>query len=60
MIMSIQEFFEKVALPAIRDLSPEEKAEFREVWRSQIAERETTARSDRWFLRSVGIDPDGD
>jgi hypothetical protein len=56
---SLQEFVEEIT-KAIRKLSPEEKREFREAWLSQVAERERTTENDRRFLRSVGIEPDGD
>src|SRR5258708_1755420 len=56
MTMPIQDFVRDVLTPAIQKLSPEEKREFRQVWLSQINERE----ADRNFLRSCGVDPDGD
>ena len=56
MIMSIQDFVSEVVTPAIQKLSPEEKAEFRQAWLSQIEGR----KGDRYFLKSCGIDPDGD
>ena len=56
MIMSIQEFFEKVLIPAIEKMSEEEKTEFRQAWLPQIDRRQ----ADRRFLRSCGVDPDGD
>jgi hypothetical protein len=60
MTMPIQDFFENMLTPAIQKLSPKEKAEFRQAWWAQIVEREKTAENDRRFLKSVGIDPDGD
>jgi len=55
MICSIQEFVHEIT-NQISKLSPDEKREFRQAWLSQINERE----SDRNFLRSCGVDPDGD
>jgi hypothetical protein len=56
MICSLQSFIEEILAPAIQKLSPDEKREFRQAWLSQINERE----ADRCFLRSCGVDPDGD
>ena len=52
---SIQEFVEELT-KAIAKLSPEEKRALREAWISQIDKRQ----ADRRFLKSCGIDPDGD
>ena len=57
MISNMQTFLE-LATVAIQKLSPEEKAEFRQALRDQVAER--VKENDRRFLRSAGIDPDGD
>ncbi len=54
--MTIQEFFETVLIPAIQAMSEEEKRELRETWLWQVEERQ----ADRRFLRSCGVDPDGD
>jgi hypothetical protein len=58
MVMSIQDFFEKVLIPAVETWSPEQKSELRQAWRDQLAER--VKENDKRFLRSAGIDPDGD
>ena len=59
MICSIQEFVHEIT-NQIGKLSPDEKREFRQAWLSQIAERERTREQDRQFLKSCGIDADGD
>jgi hypothetical protein len=56
MTMPIQDFVRDVLTPAIERLIPQEKRGFRQAWLSQINERE----ADRTFLRSCGVDPDGD
>jgi hypothetical protein len=57
MTTSLQSFFE-LATVAIQKLSPEEKAEFRQAWRDQVADK--VKENDRRFLRSEGMHPDGD
>jgi hypothetical protein len=59
MICSIQEFVE-VLTEELHLSSPEVREEFRFALWAQVIEREKTAENDRRFLRSVGIDPDGD
>jgi hypothetical protein len=44
----------------IRKMSPEQKVEFRAPWLAYVTEKENQKQNDRRFLRSVGIDPDGD
>ena len=56
-ICSIQEFVLQIT-NQISKLSPEQKREFRQAWLDQVAAKQNE--SDRRFLRSVGIDPDGD
>jgi len=57
MICSIQEFVNEIT-NQVGKLSPEQKREFRQAWLGQDAAKQRE--SDRRFLRSVGIDPDGD
>jgi len=57
MVCSIQEFVEAVT-EELRKATPEVRAEFRAAWLAQVAAKQKE--SDRRFLRSVGIDPDGD
>ncbi len=52
---SLQELIELLTVE-IRQMTPEEKQEFRQAWLSQIDKRQ----SDRRFLKSCGINPDGD
>jgi hypothetical protein len=52
---SLQEFIELITAE-IRKMSEAQKAEFRAPWLAYIAEKE----NDRRFLRSAGVDPDGD
>jgi len=59
MVGSLQEFIEAAGI-AVQKLSPEEKAEFRQAWRDQIANRIRMTENDKRFLHSVGIDPSGD
>jgi hypothetical protein len=74
---TLQEFIKQIT-KTLRDATPEVRADFREAWLAQVAERQRTrppryyvatqvgtewavARfTDRRFLRSVGVDPDGD
>jgi hypothetical protein len=55
MTIDLQSFLE-LATFQVSKLSPEQKREFRQAWLSQIDERE----ADRNFLRSCGVDTDGD
>jgi hypothetical protein len=57
MVTTLQTFVE-AATVAMQKLSPEQKAEFRQAWRDQVADR--VKENDRLFLLSVGIDPNGD
>jgi len=41
-------------------MTPEQKAEFRQPWLDYVAEKERTKHYDRRFLKSCGVDPDGD
>jgi hypothetical protein len=59
MICSIQQFVEALT-EELRKATPEVREEFRRAWWAQVIERENTREKDRRFLRSVGIDPDGD
>ena len=59
MICSIQEFVEAIT-EELRCATSEVREEFRRAWWAQVIERERTRENDRRFLRSVGIDPDGD
>ncbi len=56
---SLQEFIELITAD-IRKMSPEQKAEFRAPWLAYVTEKENENQNDRRFLRSVGVDPDGD
>jgi len=59
MICSIQEFVEALTEELGR-ASPEVREEFRRAVWMRFIERENTRENDRRFLRSVGVDPDGD
>jgi hypothetical protein len=50
------EDFAAVLCRCIRRMSEQEKAELRKSWLDYVDEKE----NDRRFLRSVGVDPDGD
>jgi hypothetical protein len=58
-ICCIEEFVQEIS-KEINKLSPEEKLEFRQPWLDYVAEKEQMRRNDRRFLKSCGIDPDGD
>jgi hypothetical protein len=44
----------------LKKMSEEEKQAFRQPWLDYVAEKERTKHYDRRFLKSVGVDPDGD
>jgi len=56
---SLQEFLQLITAD-IRKISPEEKAEFRAPWLAYVVEKEKMRENDRRFLRSCGVNPDGD
>lgn len=56
---SIQDFVEEIT-SMLRRATPQVREDFRRAWWAQVIEREKTAENDKGFLRSVGIDPDGD
>jgi len=58
--MCIEDFVRQVLTPAISKLSAEEKRAFRQPWLDYVAEKEQMKKNDRRFLKSCGIDPDGD
>jgi hypothetical protein len=59
MICSIQEFVEALT-EELRRATPEVREDFRRAWWAQVIEREKTRENDRRFLKSCGVDPDGD
>jgi hypothetical protein len=56
---SLQEFIELITAE-IRKMSEAQKAEFRAPWLAYVTEKENEKQNDRRFLKSVGIDPNGD
>jgi hypothetical protein len=59
MVCSNQEFVE-VLTEELRHAKPQAREEFRRVWWAQVIAKEKEKESDRRFLRSIGVDPDGD
>jgi len=58
MVCSIQESIQEIT-NALRRATPQVREEFRGAWWAQVIAREEENESDRRFLGSVGIDPDG-
>jgi hypothetical protein len=56
---SLEELLELITAE-VRKMTPEQKAEFRQPWLDYVAEKERTKHYDRRFLKSCGVDPDGD
>ncbi len=56
---TIQELVEAITAE-VRKMSVEEKRAFRQPWLDYVAEKERTRKYDRRFLKSCGVDPDGD
>jgi len=44
----------------LKKMPEEEKQAFRQPWLDYVAEKERTRKYDRRFLKSCGIDPNGD
>jgi hypothetical protein len=56
---TLEELMEAITAE-LRKMTPEEKRAWRQPWLDYVAEKERTKENDRRFLRSVGVDPDGD
>jgi hypothetical protein len=54
------EEFAAVLCRTIRRMSDDEKRELRENWIGHVDEKEQIKKNDRRFLKSVGVNPDGD
>jgi hypothetical protein len=59
MLCSIQEFVEEIT-NTLRHATPQVREDFRRAWWARVIAKEKENESDRRFLRSVGVDPDGD